>query len=137
MMAKAKEQKPVWVSGRRKTAVARIKLSKGKGSFTINHDYKLADVYPKELDQQKMVSPFKVAGRDPKGYDVSILLNGGGKQAQLNAAVLGLAKALVEMEDNLRPLLKEAGLLTRDPRMKERKKYGLKRARKAPQYSKR
>jgi len=135
--AKQKQLDAVWISGRRKTSVARVKLSKGKGSFVINEDKTPLDVFPAELDQKKLLQPFTVTGRDVRSYDVSIKLQGGGKQSQLEAAALGLAKGLVTMEENLRPLLKDASLLTRDPRMKERKKYGLKRARKAPQFSKR
>ncbi len=131
-----KKDKIVWISGRRKTSVARVKMSKGKGAFTID-EKSIEEVFPQLLDREKLLKPFKVAGRDVKGYDISIKLSGGGKKSQLIAAQLGLAKALVEMEANLRPLLKDADLLTRDPRMKERKKYGLKRARKAPQFSKR
>lgn len=117
--------------------MARVKLAKGSGLFVINETKALSDVFPQEIDQKLMVKPFVVTGRDVRGYDVSIKLQGGGKKSQLEAASLGIAKALVEMEENLKPLLKSADLLTRDPRMKERKKYGLKRARKAPQYSKR
>lgn len=127
----------IWISGRRKTAVARVKMSKGKGAFVINDNLTPEIYFPSELDRQRLYIPFKVAGRDIKGFNLSIKLAGGGKKGQLEAAVLGLAKALVKSDENLRPLLKDADLLTRDPRMKERKKYGLKRARKAPQYSKR
>jgi len=127
----------IWTSGRRKTAVARIKLAKGKGEFVIEGELTPEDYFPVELDRERLRLPFKIAGRDVKGFDISVKFHGGGKKSQLDAATLGLSKALVEMEENLRPLLKDAGLLTRDPRMKERKKYGLKRARKAPQYTKR
>jgi small subunit ribosomal protein S9 len=126
----------IWISGRRKTAVARIKLMKGKGEYTLD-GMSLEQYFPAELDRHKLFQPFKVTGRSPDGFDVSIKFAGGGKKSQLDAAMLGLARALEELDPNLRPLLKDAGLLTRDPRMKERKKYGLKRARKAPQYSKR
>lgn len=136
-MTTKKNEQIVWISGRRKTSVARVKLAKGSGLFVINETKALSDVFPQEIDQKLMVKPFVVTGRDVRGYDVSIKLQGGGKKSQLEAASLGIAKALVEMEENLKPLLKSADLLTRDPRMKERKKYGLKRARKAPQYSKR
>lgn len=136
-MAKVKEDTNIiWISGRRKTSVARIKLAKGTGTFVV--DEKPVDtVFPLELDRMRLTKPFVVTGRDLKGFDISIKLLGGGKKSQLEAATLGLAKALMALDENLKPLLKDANLLTRDPRMKERKKYGLKRARKAPQYSKR
>ncbi|MCA9392444.1 30S ribosomal protein S9 [candidate division WWE3 bacterium] len=134
---KAKNTDVIWISGRRKTSVARIRLQKGKGEFVFDDDKKFEEVFPLALDRDEILRPFKVTGRDPKSFSVSVKLAGGGKKGQLEATRLGIAKALVEMEDNLRPLLKDAGLLTRDPRMKERKKYGLKRARKAPQFSKR
>ncbi len=139
MPAKKKEEKQtIWVSGRRKTAVARIKFTPSKsGSITVNDGAKPEEYFPLPLDQERFYLPFKVTGRDPKGFEISVKVIGGGKKGQLDATVLGLAKALERLEPNLRPLLKEAGLLTRDPRMKERKKYGLKRARKAPQFSKR
>ena len=136
-MVTKKNEQIIWISGRRKTSVARVKLAKGSGLFVVNDNKTVSEVFPQEIDQQVMVKPFVVTGRDIRGYDISIKLQGGGKKSQLEAASLGLAKALVEMEENLKPLLKSADLLTRDPRMKERKKYGLKRARKAPQYSKR
>jgi small subunit ribosomal protein S9 len=136
MATKDTTDNAVWISGRRKTSVARIKIAKGKGEFIID-EKALNDVFPAALDQNNLLRPFTVTGRDVKGYDISIRLLGGGKKSQLTAAQLGLAKALVTMEPNLRPLLKDADLLTRDPRMKERKKYGLKRARKASQFSKR
>lgn len=131
------KDKTIWISGRRKTAVARIKMTPGFGQFTINGDHRMEEYFPAELDQSRLLQPFKVAGRDVKGFDISVKVIGGGKKSQLGAVVLGLAKAIETLDANLRPLLKDAGLLTRDPRMKERKKYGLKRARKAPQFSKR
>ena len=136
-MAKAMKGNTVWISGRRKTSVARIKLSPGSGAFTFNEDHSAEAYFPSAIDQKALVQPFKVSGRDVKGFDISVKVIGGGKKSQLGAVILGLAKALEQLDGNLRPLLKDAGLLTRDPRMKERKKYGLKRARKAPQYSKR
>ncbi|NCS32649.1 30S ribosomal protein S9 [bacterium] len=135
-MATKKIDNSVWVSGRRKTAVARLKMEKGKGTIVIN-DKSFADYFPYELDQKKFLNVFSVAGRDQHEFDISFKMSGGGLKGQLDAAILALAKALVKYDENIRPLLKDAGLLTRDPRMKERKKYGLKRARKAPQFSKR
>ncbi|NTV30577.1 30S ribosomal protein S9 [candidate division WWE3 bacterium] len=131
------KDKTVWISGRRKTAVARIKMAPGFGQFIINGEHRMEEYFPATLDQSRLLQPFKVTGRDHKGYDISVKVVGGGKKSQLGAVVLGLAKAIELTDANLRPLLKDAGLLTRDPRMKERKKYGLKRARKAPQFSKR
>jgi len=133
----SKKDDTIWISGRRKTSVARIRMRKGGGDFFINNEQRPEEYFPGDMDVKTLMSPFKVTGRDPKGYSVSVKVSGGGKKSQLSAIILGIAKALVEMEPNLRPLLKDAGLLTRDPRMKERKKYGLKRARKAPQFSKR
>ncbi|PIZ47177.1 30S ribosomal protein S9 [candidate division WWE3 bacterium CG_4_9_14_3_um_filter_41_6] len=135
-MAKEKETTIIWTSGRRKTAVARIKLEKGKGEITVN-DKPLETYFTYPLDQQKLLAVFSVVGRDVHEFNVSFKVSGGGGKGQLDAAVLALAKSLVLFDENLRPLLKAADLLTRDPRMKERKKYGLKRARKAPQFSKR
>lgn len=132
------KQKPatIWTSGRRKTAVARICLSKGDGKFVIN-EKSLAEYFPLPIQKEAILLPFQVVGRNPQGFNVSIKVAGGGKNGQLEACFLGLAKALVEFDPDLRPILKKKSLLRRDPRMKERKKYGLKRARKAPQYSKR
>ena len=132
------EKKPatIWTSGRRKTAIARIRLNKGKGTFIVN-DKALSEYFPSPLEQEAIFSPFHTASRNPKGFDISIKVAGGGKTGQLEATILGLAKALVSLGPKLRPTFKKKSLLRRDPRMKERKKYGLKRARKAPQYSKR
>lgn len=133
-----KSDATIWTSGRRKTAVARVKMAPKKGGeIMVNGEMTLADYFPSQTDRENVLKPFQVAGRDVKGYEVSLIFSGGGKKAQIDAAALGIAKALEEQDPNLRPLLKDAGLLTRDPRMKERKKPGLKRARKAPQFSKR
>ncbi|MBM4401891.1 MAG: 30S ribosomal protein S9 [Candidatus Cloacimonetes bacterium] len=131
-----KTTEAVWISGRRKTAVARIKLAKGKGTFTVN-DQAPEDYFPTKLEQEKLFTPFQAVGRNKLGFDVSIKVSGGGKNGQLEACVHGLSRALEKFDPVLRPTLKKKRLLTRDPRMRERKKYGLKRARKAPQYSKR
>ena len=127
----------VWTSGRRKTAVAGIKLLKNAGAvITVNtKDYK--QYFPALLEQQELLSPFKATGRNLNEFEISIKALGGGKKAQLEACVLGIAKALLKVDPNLRPTLKKGGFLTRDPRMTERKKYGLRRARRAPQFSKR
>lgn len=138
MAKEIKKDQTIWVSGRRKTSVARIKLTSMKGGeIVVNDKLTPEEYFPLELDQKKFYAPFTVTGRDPKGFALSVKVVGGGKKSQLDAIALGISKALERMEEDLRPLLKDAGLLRRDPRMKERKKYGLKRARKAPQYTKR
>ena len=133
---KTAEPGTIWCSGRRKTAVARIKLAKGKGVFTVN-DKAPEQYFASELEQEKLFVPFQAVGRNKLGFDVSIKVAGGGKNGQLEACMHGLARALEKFDSILRPTLKKKGLLTRDPRMKERKKYGLRRARKKKQYSKR
>ena len=138
-MAEAKKKtknKQIWTSGRRKTAVARIRMEEGKGNVVIN-DLAMEEYLPNEVDQIDIFAPFKEVGRDEKGFDISIKTHGGGKRAQVGAIQLGLSKALVELDADLRKLLRKKGYLTRDPRMKERKKYNLHKARKAHQFSKR
>ncbi len=127
----------VWTSGRRKTAVAGVRLLKNAGAIiTVNtKDYQ--QYFPTLLEQQELLSPFRATGRNLNEFEISIKALGGGKKAQLEACILGIAKALLEIDPSLRPTLKKSGFLTRDPRMKERKKYGLRRARRAPQFSKR
>jgi len=122
--------------GRRKQAIARVRLSPGKGSYTVN-GRPLEDYFPNKLHQQLINDPFTVlelAG----SYDVVASITGGGPSGQAGALRLGIARALNQIdEENNRATLKKAGFLTRDSRVKERKKAGLKKARKAPQYSKR
>lgn len=137
MTNKNSSNNTIWTSGRRKTAVARIKLETGKGEFVINETLTPEEYFPTELDVERFYEPFFAVGRNPQGFKVSVKLEGGGKKAQVDAARLGFAKALVELDADLRKILKDKDFLTRDPRMKERKKYGLKKARKAPQFSKR
>lgn len=127
----------IWIAGRRKTAVARVRLEKGKGEFLINRQFSPQEYFPTALDVERFFEPFFTVGRHPQGFKASVLLEGGGKKAQVDAARLAFSKALVKMEPNLRKILRDKSFLTRDPRAKERKKYGLKKARKAPQYSKR
>lgn len=132
-----KKFETIWTSGRRKTAAAGIKLEPGQGEISVN-GRPPEEYFPGELNLEHFYLPFKAVGRNPTGFSTSIKVRGGGKSAQLDAVVLGLSKALVKLdEERNRSILKKKGLLTRDPRMKERKKYGLRRARKAPQYSKR
>ena len=123
-------------TGRRKTSVARVHLVPGTGKWTIN-GRELDSYFPNKVHQQEVNEPFTVLGAEGR-FDVIARLHGGGISGQAGALRLGVARALngIDEEGN-RPTLKKAGFLTRDPRAKERKKYGLKKARKAPQYSKR
>jgi len=129
-------QAPGAATGRRKEAVARVRLIPGTGNWTIN-GRTLEQYFPNRVHQQEVNEPFVAIGAEGK-FDVIARLSGGGVSGQAGALRLGVARALngIDTEGN-RPSLKKAGLLTRDPRAKERKKYGLKKARKAPQYSKR
>lgn len=122
-------------TGRRKTAIARVRISPGEGRISINEKTPLAYLGRRTLEMV-VLQPLKVAD-SLRRFDVSVKVAGGGVSGQAGAIAHGLARALIEYDEALRPQLKKAGLLTRDPRMKERKKYGLKRARKAPQYTKR
>ena len=122
-------------TGRRKTAIARVRISPGEGRISINEKTPLAYLGRRTLEMIVLL-PLKVAD-SMRRFDVSVKVEGGGVSGQAGAIAHGLARALIEYDENLRPALKKAGLLTRDARMKERKKYGLKRARKAPQYTKR
>ena len=122
--------------GRRKEAVARVRVVPGSGSWTIN-GRELANYFPNKLHQQEVNEPFKLLELEG-AYDVIARIHGGGASGQAGALRLGVARALNEIDrDNNRPALKKAGFLTRDARVIERKKAGLKKARKAPQYSKR
>ena len=122
-------------TGRRKNAVARVRIVEGSGKFTING---------KDIEEFFGLETLKVIARQPltvtnttSKYDVIATVKGGGFTGQAGAIRHGLARALNEANAEFRPVLKQNGFLTRDPRMKERKKYGLKKARKAPQFSKR
>jgi small subunit ribosomal protein S9 len=121
--------------GRRKEAIVRVRLVPGTGQFTLN-GRTLEQYFPNKVHQQLIREPLVMLEKNEQ-YDVIALLNGGGITGQAGALQLGIARALIEVELDDRPALKKAGFLTRDPRVKERKKYGLKKARKAPQYSKR
>ena len=121
--------------GRRKEAIARVRIVPGTGQWTIN-GRSLDSYFPNKVHQQIVTEPF--ATLEIEGtYDVIARINGGGISGQAGALRLGIARALCEIDLEARPPLKKAGFLTRDARIKERKKYGLKKARKAPQYSKR
>jgi small subunit ribosomal protein S9 len=122
-------------TGRRKEAVARVRLRPGKGAITVNG--RPVEVYfPSETHRMILSEPLRVVSQD-EAFDVDITLHGGGLSGQAGACRLGIARGLVEVDPELRSVLKQAGFLTRDAREKESKKYGLKKARKAPQYSKR
>lgn len=122
--------------GRRKQAIARVRLVPGSGSITVN-GRTLEDYFPNKLHQQLINDPFTVQNL-AGAYDVIARIQGGGPSGQAGALRLGIARALNEIDaENNRPTLKKAGFLSRDARVKERKKAGLKKARKAPQYSKR
>ena len=137
-MAKATTKKKIqyWGTGRRKKAVARVRLIPGgNGTIVINN---------KSIDEYFCLDTLKYIVRQPltltdtlSKYDVIVNVNGGGYTGQAGAIRLGVARALLEAEEGCRPALKKEGFLTRDPRAKERKKYGLKKARRAPQFSKR
>jgi len=122
-------------TGRRKTAVARVFLAPGTGKVTVN-DKPLEDFFPMKPFQMTLSQPFKVTETMGK-YDAKVSVLGGGITGQVEAIRHGISRALLEVDEEYRLPLKKAGLLTRDPRMKERKKPGLKKARKAPQFSKR
>jgi small subunit ribosomal protein S9 len=122
-------------TGRRKEAVVRVRLIPGTGQVVLN-GRPIEDYFPARSHRLMITSPFRVVGRE-KEFDVLAHLDGGGVSGQAGALRHGIARALVEIDPSYRPALKKEGLLTRDPREKERRKYGLKKARKAPQYSKR
>ncbi len=136
MVKAAKKKTQFWGTGRRKKAVARVRLIPGgNGNIVING--RSIDDYC-DLDTVKLVirQPLVLTGKE-SAYDVFVNVCGGGFTGQAGAIRLGIARALIVSEPELRSVVKKEGFLTRDPRMKERKKYGLKKARKAPQFSKR
>ena len=126
---------PVPVVGRRKEAIVRVRLVPGSGNFKLN-GRSLEDYFPNKVHQQLIKEPFVTLDKNDQ-FDVIATLSGGGVTGQAGALRLAIARALIGIEADDRPALKKAGFLTRDARVKERKKYGLKKARKAPQYSKR
>lgn len=122
--------------GRRKASTARVRLMNGSGAFVVNE--KAADAYFTRLgDIEAILAPLAAAGENRSAMDITILVKGGGVTGQTDAVQLGVARALVKMNPDLRSTMRKGGFLTRDPRIKERKKPGLKRARKAPTYTKR
>ncbi|ETW21343.1 30S ribosomal protein S9 [Mycobacterium gastri] len=128
-------ERPIQTVGRRKEAVVRVRLVPGTGKFDLN-GRTLEDYFPNKVHQQLIKAPLVTVDR-VESYDIFAHLNGGGPSGQAGALRLGIARALILANPGDRPPLKKAGFLTRDPRATERKKYGLKKARKAPQYSKR
>jgi small subunit ribosomal protein S9 len=122
-------------TGRRKEAVARVRIRPGTGKITVNKR-ELAEYFPSRTHQMILTEPLRVTNT-AEVYDVDVTCHGGGVSGQAGALRMGVARALVELDPELRATLKKAGFLTRDARKKESKKYGLKKARKAPQYSKR
>ena len=125
----------IQTTGRRKAAVARVRLREGTGTITVNKRT-FAEFFPSETHQMVVTEPLRLT-TTAEAYDVDVTMHGGGTTGQAGALRLGIARALVELDPELRDTLKKAGFLTRDSREKESKKYGLKKARKAPQYSKR
>ncbi len=122
-------------TGRRKTAVARVRLYPGTGAVIINGK-PMEEIFNRPGHQALVMRPLQVTTQSDK-FNAQVKVEGGGISAWAGAVALGIARALVRMDDGLKKPLREYGLLTRDARVKERKKYGLKRARKAPQYTKR
>ena len=122
-------------TGRRKTAVAQIKLSAGNGAIIIN-GVPYEELFPR-LEHRRIIRHPLLVTESADKYNVMVKVNGGGVSGQSGAISHGIARALVRADESFKPVLRQNGLLTRDPRVKERKKVGLKRARKAPQYTKR
>ena len=122
-------------TGRRKEAVARVRLVPGEGNFTLN-GRSIDDYFTARAHRMVVSEPLRLVGKE-KDFDVIARIEGGGVSGQAGALRLGIARALIELDPELRPALKAEGFLSRDAREKERRKYGLKKARKAPQYSKR
>lgn len=122
--------------GRRKESTARVRIMSGTGKFIVNE--KLAEAYFTRVgDMETILSPIQVAGENREHLDITVVVKGGGVTGQTDAVQLGVARALIKMNPELQPAMRKGGFLTRDARAKERKKPGLKRARKAPTYTKR
>ncbi|HZO83346.1 MAG TPA: 30S ribosomal protein S9 [Candidatus Binataceae bacterium] len=131
----ADKKAEVWATGKRKTAIARIRLAPGSGTISVNQR-SLEEYFPRDTSRMKILEPFELT--ETKGqYDVIASVKGGGIGAQAEAVRHGISRALVLASEALRPALRKNGMLTRDPREVERKKYGRHKARKRPQYSKR
>ena len=122
--------------GRRKESTARVRIMNGNGRFIVNE--KAAENYfPRTGDLESITAPLAAAGQDRVTFDITVVVHGGGVTGQTDAVKLGLARALTKMNPDFGSVMRKGGFLTRDPRVKERKKPGLKRARKAPTYTKR
>ena len=135
MAKKTAKVEKIWATGRRKKAIARARICAGKGNILVNKE-PLADYFKSELLQNEVKTALTLVEVADK-YDIAITVDGGGLSGQAGACRHAIARALVLSNETFKKTIKSAGLLTRDPRMKERKKYGLKKARKAPQFSKR
>jgi small subunit ribosomal protein S9 len=122
--------------GRRKESTARVRVMSRTGKFVVN-DKSLEAYFTRLGDAQAILAPISAAGENRETLDVTVVVEGGGVTGQTSAVQLGVARALLKMNPDLRPVLRKGGFLTRDARIKERKKPGLKRARKAPTYTKR
>jgi small subunit ribosomal protein S9 len=131
----AEKKNIIWTTGRRKTAVARVRMLPGSGTITVN-ERTLEDYFPRPTSRMRILEPFE-ATENVGQYDVLISVEGGGIAAQADAVRHGISRALITATETLRPTLRKGGMLTRDPREVERKKYGRHKARKRPQYSKR
>ena len=131
----AKKVEKIWATGRRKKAIARARIAEGKGNILVNKQ-PLSEYFKSELLQNEVKTALNLVEVADK-YDIEITVDGGGLTGQAGACRHAIARALVLSNETFKKSIKDAGLLTRDPRMKERKKYGLKKARKAPQFSKR
>jgi small subunit ribosomal protein S9 len=122
--------------GRRKEATARVRVTNGSGKFLVN-EKEVNQYFTRLGDVNEILLPLSATGQERSGYDITVKVNGGGVTGQTDAVKLGLTRALVKMNGEWNSAMRKAGLLTRDARIKERKKPGLKRARKAPTYTKR
>lgn len=122
--------------GRRKESTARVRVMNGSGKFIVN-DHPAEEYFPRVGDLQQILAPIDAAGENRTQLDITVVVKGGGVTGQTSAVQLGVARALIKMNPDLQPTLRKGGYLTRDARIKERKKPGLKRARKAPTYTKR
>jgi small subunit ribosomal protein S9 len=131
----AEKKNIIWTTGRRKTAVARVRMLPGSGTITVN-ERTLEDYFPRPTSRMRIMEPFE-ATETVGQYDVLVSVEGGGIAAQADAVRHGISRALINATETLRPTLRKGGMLTRDPREVERKKYGRHKARKRPQYSKR
>lgn len=122
--------------GRRKESTARVRIASGNGVFTVNQKT-LEDYFGRKGDVETIIAPLQAVGEARNVLDITAVVNGGGVTGQTDAVMMGLARALLQMKPDARSTLRKGGFLTRDARVKERKKPGLKRARKAPTYTKR